>query len=36
MGKNNDYEHDLRRLQIGLVRYQQWAIKTGAKALITD
>jgi polyphosphate kinase 2 len=24
----------LRELQIGLVRYQQWAIKTGAKALV--
>ena len=34
MGKTKDYERDLRQLQIGLVRYQQWAIKTGAKALI--
>jgi len=33
MAKHKDYEDDLRRLQIGLVRYQQWAIKSGAKAL---
>lgn len=33
-GGDNDYEADLRRLQIGLVRYQQWAIKSGAKALV--
>jgi len=34
MAKTNSYNHDLRELQIGLVRYQQWAIKTGAKALV--
>jgi polyphosphate kinase 2 len=34
MAKSKDYEQDLRRLQIGLVRYQQWAIKSGAKALV--
>ena len=28
------YKKDLRDLQIALVRYQQWVIKTGAKALI--
>ena len=28
------YQEDLRALQIGLVRYQTWAIKTGAKALV--
>jgi polyphosphate kinase 2 len=28
------YKTDLRQLQIGLVRYQQWAIETGAKALV--
>jgi polyphosphate kinase 2 len=32
--KSSDYDHALRELQIGLVRYQAWAIKTGAKALI--
>jgi polyphosphate kinase 2 len=34
MARKNDYDHALRELQIGLVRYQAWAIKTGAKALI--
>src|SRR5258708_9423758 len=34
MAKHKHYKEDLRRLQIGLVRYQQWAIKTGAKALV--
>jgi len=34
MAKHKNYKDDLRRLQIGLVRYQQWAIKTGAKALV--
>jgi polyphosphate kinase 2 len=34
MSKKNDYKHALRELQIGLVRYQTWAIKTGAKALV--
>jgi polyphosphate kinase 2 len=32
--KDKDYDRDLRALQIGLVRYQQWAMKTGAKALV--
>jgi polyphosphate kinase 2 len=30
----DDYEVQLRELQIGLVRYQKWAIETGAKALV--
>lgn len=30
----SDYDKDLRELQIGLVRYQQWAMKTGARVLI--
>jgi polyphosphate kinase 2 len=34
MAKDKHYPEQLRRLQIGLVRYQQWAIKTGAKALV--
>src|SRR5262249_19156187 len=34
MGKEKSYEEDLRRLQIGLVRYQQWATDKGAKALV--
>ncbi len=34
MAKTNDYDRALRELQIGLVRYQTWAIKTGAKALV--
>lgn len=34
MAKAEHYQKDLRHLQIGLVRYQQWAIKTGAKALV--
>ena len=34
MIKTDDYELQLRALQIGLVRYQAWAIKTGAKALV--
>jgi polyphosphate kinase len=34
MGKTKDYEEQLRTLQIGLVRYQTWAMKTGAKALV--
>ena len=34
MPKTSDYDHALRELQIGLVRYQTWAIKTGAKALV--
>lgn len=28
------YKKELRELQIGLVRYQEWMIKTGAKALV--
>lgn len=32
MGKK--YEKSLRELQIGLVRYQQWAIENGAKDLV--
>ena len=31
---DSDYKRELRELQIGLVRYQKWAIKTGAKALV--
>jgi polyphosphate kinase 2 len=34
MAKKTDYDSDLRTLQIGLVRYQNWAVKTGAKALV--
>jgi polyphosphate kinase 2 len=34
MPKTSDYDHALRELQIGLVRYQAWAIKSGAKALV--
>jgi polyphosphate kinase 2 len=34
MTKTKDYNAELRELQIGLVRYQEWAIKTGAKALL--
>src|SRR5277367_785946 len=34
MSKVADYETQLRELQIGLVRYQIWAMKTGAKALV--
>jgi polyphosphate kinase 2 len=34
MTQADTYPDDLRALQIGLVRYQTWAIKTGAKALI--
>jgi len=34
MAKTHDYDDALRDLQIALVRYQMWAIKTGAKALI--
>lgn len=32
--KDKTYQKDLVRLQIGLVRYQQWAMETGAKALV--
>jgi polyphosphate kinase len=34
MSKAKGYKHELRELQIGLVRYQQWAIGKGAKALV--
>ena len=34
MTRTKDYETELRELQIGLVRYQKWAIKNGAKALV--
>ena len=34
MAKAHGYKHDLRDLQIGLVRYQEWAIDKGAKALV--
>ncbi|MBA3811261.1 MAG: polyphosphate kinase 2 [Caulobacteraceae bacterium] len=34
MTKTKNYQDELRDLQIGLVRYQTWAIKTGAKALV--
>jgi polyphosphate kinase 2 len=34
MTKDKTYQKDLVRLQIGLVRWQEWAIETGAKALI--
>ena len=34
MSKHHGYQHDLRELQIALVRYQEWAIEKGAKALV--
>ncbi|HEY5105554.1 MAG TPA: polyphosphate kinase 2 [Caulobacteraceae bacterium] len=34
MAKTDTYRRDLRRLQIDLVRYQKWAMKSGAKALV--
>ena len=34
MGKSKDYKAQLRQLQIGLVRYQQWAADSGAKAVV--
>jgi polyphosphate kinase 2 len=34
MSKSKDYKQELRDLQIGLVRYQQWAADSGAKAVI--
>jgi polyphosphate kinase 2 len=34
MPKTADYASQLRDLQIGLVRYQTWAMKAGAKALV--
>jgi polyphosphate kinase len=34
MAKMTHYQSDLRKLQIGLVRYQNWAVHAGAKALV--
>jgi polyphosphate kinase 2 len=34
MSKSKGYKHDLRELQIGLVRYQEWAAEKGAKAVV--
>src|ERR1700722_7652977 len=34
MSKTHDYKKELRELQIGLVRYQEWASETGAKAVV--
>ena len=34
MSKAKGYEARLRELQIGLVRYQEWAVDKGAKALV--
>src|SRR5271154_4872605 len=34
MSKAKDYKQDLRDLQIGLVRYQQWAADSGAKVVV--
>jgi polyphosphate kinase 2 len=34
MSKAKDYKHELRELQIGLVRYQQWAAESGEKAVV--
>jgi len=34
MAEDHSYKKELRRLQIGLVRYQQWAVETGDKALV--
>jgi polyphosphate kinase 2 len=34
MSKAKGYEQELRELQIELVRYQQWAIEKGAKAVV--
>src|SRR5271155_613257 len=34
MAKTEGYNDQLRELQIGLVRYQKWAMETGAKALV--
>jgi polyphosphate kinase 2 len=34
MSKAKGYKEELRELQIGLVRYQQWAIEKGAKGLV--
>jgi polyphosphate kinase 2 len=34
MSKSKGYKQELRDLQIGLVRYQEWAADSGAKALV--
>lgn len=34
MSKTDTYQQELETLQIALVAYQQWAIKTGAKAVV--
>ena len=34
MSETDDYDLALRDLQIALVKYQAWAVETGAKALI--
>jgi polyphosphate kinase 2 len=34
MSKTKDYKKQLTELQIGLVRYQEWAAQTGAKAAV--
>jgi polyphosphate kinase len=34
MSKSKGYKQELRELQIGLVRYQEWAAETGAKAVV--
>jgi polyphosphate kinase 2 len=34
MAKEKSYKHELRHLQIGLVRLQQWATETGTKAVV--
>jgi polyphosphate kinase 2 len=34
MAKDDDYDHELEALQAALVRFQQWAIKSGEKSLV--
>jgi polyphosphate kinase len=34
MSKTKGYKDELRELQIGLVKYQQWAAESGAKAVV--
>ena len=34
MSKAKGYKHELRELQIGLVRYQEWAAESGEKAVV--
>lgn len=34
MGKTKAYGHDLKRLQVALVRYQTWAMEHGARSLV--